>query len=230
MIERELSALADRLAPDPAPDLTQRVLARLDDRPRRGRRRAAIAAAAGALAAGSLLSPQVRAVAEDLLGVAGIEFSSETPDAPLVPREPLPDRQPATVSEARAAVDFPLGVPGVLGTPEEVIVSDDARVVTMSWQGGRLVLDQFAARLGPVFEKHVGGVEYEPVVVAGAGGWWLPEPHDLTYIDRDGHEVTATARLAGPSLIWEAAGGVTLRLEGERLDLDRALRIARSVG
>ena len=98
MIERELTALADRVAPPTRPDLPDRVLARIDGlapRSDRGpkRVRALVAAGLAALVAASFLSPQVRAAAADLLGVAGIEFSSDTPDAPPEPRAPLPDSQ-----------------------------------------------------------------------------------------------------------------------------------------
>ncbi len=227
MIEHELTALADRVAPHPADDLAERVLGRLDERPRRGRRRLAVAAA-GAVLAGSFLSPQVRALAADVLGVAGIDFSDEAPDAPPEPRAPLPDRQPSELEEAQAAVSFPLSGSARLGPPEEVLVSDGGRVVTMTWSGGRVVLDQFDGRLGPVFGKDVGTVQVEPVRVGAAQGWWIGAPHDLTYVDRRGRSLTATARLAGPSLVWES-DGVTLRLEGADLDRARALAIARSV-
>lgn len=227
MIEHELTALADRVAPPPADDLAERVLARLDERPHRGRRRMA-AVAAGVVVAGSFVSPQVRAFAADVLGVAGIDFSDEAPDAPPEPRAPLPDRRPTELEEARAAVAFPVRAPARLGTPEEVVVSDDGRVVTMTWRDGRVVLDQFDGRPGPVFGKDVGSIPLEPVRVGTAHGWWIGAPHDLTYVDRTGRTLTATARLAGPSLVWESAG-VTLRLEGERLPRDRAVAIGGSV-
>lgn len=233
MIEHELSALADRVAPPARTDLPDRVLDRIGDLDssdghRRKRVRGLVAAALAALAAASFLSPQVRAFAADLLGVAGIEISSETPDAPPEPREPLPDSSSTTVAEVRAAVDFPLGVPTRLGRPEEVVVADDGRVVTMTWRDGRVLLDQFDGHLGPVFAKEVGTTATEVVQVHGADAWWIGSSHDLTYVDREGRKVTATARLAGRSLIWEA-GGVTFRLEGEGLGVAEAAAVARSV-
>lgn len=226
MIERELAALADRVAPDVGPDLPERVLARLDERRPRNRRRV-VAAAVAAAAASTLLVPQVRAAAADLLGVAGIEISSDTPDAPVEPRSPLPDPKPASVADARAAVDFPVGVPARLGPPDEVTVADDGRVVSMSWRDG-VLLDQFDGRLGPVFSKEVGATGAEVVRVAGARAFWIGAAHDLTYVDLHGDEVPMTARLAGRSLVWES-GGVTFRLEGEGLHVAEATAIARSV-
>ena len=41
--------------------------------------------------------------------------------------------------------------------------------------------------------------------------------------------MTATARLAGSTLVWDGGSGVTFRLEGERLGRAAALAIARSV-
>jgi len=235
MIEDELTALADRVAPDARPDLPDRVLARIDDLASGdggGPRRVSglVAAVLTALVAASFLSPQVRAFAADLLGVAGIEISSDTPDAPPEPLAPLPDSEVSTsLTEAQAQVDFPIRVPDRLGTPDELLVSDAGRVVTMTWRDGRVLLDQFDGRLGPVFDKGIGFIETEQVRVHGANAWWIGAPHDLTYVDRGGREVTVTARLAGRTLVWEAGDGVTFRLEGERLSLAEATAIARSV-
>ena len=233
MIEHELAALADRVAPEVAPDLSDRVAARIAPAPRRSwrwwRGRRLVAGAVAAVAGASLLVPQVRAAAGELLAVAGIDLSEEAPDAPPEPRAPLPDRRPTALAEARAAVDFPVGVPARLGRPDEVAVADDGRVVAMTWQDRGIVLDQFDGRLGPVFGKDIGAVPVDPVRVGDTEAWWIGAPHDLTYLDRSGHPVTATARLAGPSLVWETDAGVTLRLEGERLGRADAVAIARSV-
>ncbi len=233
MIERELAALAERMAPAPPPDLTDRVLARIEHLTPRGDRgpkrvRARVAAGIAALVAVSFVSPQVRAAAADLLGVVGIELTSETPDAPPEPRAPLPDSTGTSLDEARSEVGFPVGVPSRLGTPDEVLVSDAARVVTMTWRRGTVLLDQFDGRPGPVFTKGIGAVETAVVRVRGAEAWWIGAPHDLTYVDREGRELTVTARLAGRTLVW-AIAGVTFRLEGEHLGLAQAVAIARSV-
>lgn len=234
MIERELAALADRVAPDTRADLPGRVLARIDDLDPRDERsskrvRGLVAAGLAALVAASFLSPQVRAWATDLLGVAGIELSSDTPDAPPEPLAPLPDSRDISLAEAQALVDFPIAVPGGLGRPEEVTIADGGRIVTMTWQDGTLLLDQFEGHLGPVFAKRIGTMEVEVVRVRGAEAWWIGAPHDVAYVDEDGRELTATARLAGRTLVWDAGAGVTFRLEGERLDRREAVAIARSL-
>lgn len=231
MIERELAALADRVAPEPPANLPERVLARLEEptpRERRPRLVAGAAAALAALAASSLLVPQVRAVAADLLGVAGIEISSDEPDAPPEPEAPLPDSRDTPLAQARAQVAFPIGVPGRLGRPDEVVVADHGRVVSMTWEDDSVLLDQFDGTLGPVFAKQVGATGSDVVRVHGARAFWLGGAHDLTYVDRHGDEVRTTARRAGRSLVWES-GGVTFRLEGDGLRRSDAAAIARSV-
>ena len=91
------------------------------------------------------------------------------------------------------------------------------------------MLDQFDGTFGPVFEKQVGGLDVREVDLAGTPGWWIPGPHDLLYVDRDGEVVSATARLAGRTLIWESEDGVTFRLEVQGLTRGEAVAIARSV-
>lgn len=233
MIELELVALADQIAPDEQVYLPDRVLARIGEDSRPGwvasHRRRLVAVGVAGLAALSFLSPQVRAAAADLLGVAGIEISSDTPDAPTEPEAPLPGSRELSLSEAQAKADFPIAVPAGLGPPEQVTVADQGRVVSLTWRGGRVLLDQFEGRLGPVFAKQVGARAIEGLDVNGATGWWIAAPHDLTYVDRVGSEVTATARLAGTTLVWDGGAGVTYRLEGARLDRAEALAIARSL-
>jgi hypothetical protein len=99
----------------------------------------------------------------------------------------------------------------------------------MEWRGGSVVLDQFEGTLGPVFEKQVGGIDVRGVDLGGVPGWWIAEPHDLLYVDRDGEVVEATARLAGRTLFWEDDAGVTYRLEGEELTRREAVAAARSL-
>lgn len=238
MIERELTALADRVAPPDPSDLPERVLARidgLDGRVAGGDRspkrvRALVAAGVAAVVAASFLSPQVRAFAADLLGVAGIEFSTDTPDAPPEPKAPLPDSRDTSLEKAQAQVDFPILLPARLGPPDDVTVADSGRVVTMSWTGAGVLLDQFDGSLGPVFLKEVQATEPpQATLVGGVEAWWVGSAHDLTYIDRDGTEITESARRAGRSLVWDAQN-VTFRLEGEGLVLAEARAIARSLG
>jgi hypothetical protein len=234
MIERELIALADRVAPPDRPDLPDLVLARIDEidtRSGRGpaRVRTLVAAGLAALLAASALSPQVRAFAADLLGLSGVELVEDVPDAPPEPSAPLPDSQALSLAEAQAMVDFPILLPVRLGTPDEVVVAGGGRVVSMSWRDGTVLLDQLDGRLGPVFRKVVRVLPSEVVRLGGTAGWWIDAPHDLSYITEDGRELESTARLAGSTLVWESGTGTTYRLEVERLAKADAVAIARSI-
>ena len=235
MIEHELSALADRLAPPEPADLPGRVLGRIDELDTEvggspTRVRGLVVAGVAALVGVSFVLPQVRAVAADLLGAAGIELSTDSPEAPDAPPEPLaplPDSRGTSLAEAEAQVAFPILVPSALGPPDEVTVADGGRVVTLSWTDDGVLLDQFDGSLGPVFSKEVLATEPRATHVGGEDAWWVGSAHDLTYIDREGTEITESARRAGPSLVWDARD-VTFRLEGE-LGLPEALAIARTL-
>jgi hypothetical protein len=229
MLEDELTRVAERVAPPVRTDLAEAVRARLDAPTPPRRRLVVLVAAAAVLVAGLGLSPQVRAVAVDLLELAGIELSDDRPDSAPEPEQPLPGTRETDLDRAAAEAAFPLSAPDALAEPEQVRVADLGRVVSMEWRDGRLVLDQFDGTVGPVFEKQVGEIDVVTVDLDGVPGWWVPEPHDLMYVDRDGEVVHATARLAGRTLFWESAGGVTLRLEGEQLTRRQAVAIARSV-
>jgi hypothetical protein len=84
-------------------------------------------------------------------------------------------------------------------------------VVTMTYRGGAVRFDQFDGAASPLFLKTATDAQW--VGLGADGGIWLPGPHPVTYVGRDGAEHTETARLAGPTLIW-VAGAVTYRLEG----------------
>ncbi len=229
MLEADLRAAAERVAPPARPDLPEAVLARLDEPPSTRRRWPAAVAAGAVLVAGLGFSPQVRGFAADLLELSGIELSDEPPDASLTPDQPLPSTQDSDVDRAADAAVFPLSVPSSLAAPDAVTVSDGGRVVSMSWRDGDVALDQFDGSFGPVFEKQIGERDVREVDLAGTPGWWIPEPHDLLYVDRDGDVVSATARLAGRTLIWESADGVTFRLEVQDLTRGEAVAIARTM-
>jgi hypothetical protein len=228
MLEDDLTAVAERVAVPPRPDLPEAVLARLDEPSRSHRRWTAAVAAVAAVVATLALSPQVRAFAVDLLDVAGIEISGDEPDSSPVPQQPLPSSRLSDLEQAAEEAAFPLSVPAALGDPDRVTVVDQGRVVSMTWRDGTVVLDQFDGTLGPVFSKQIGDLDVVLEDVAGDVGAWIPGSHDVMYVDRDGEVVIATARLAGRTLIW-GDGDVTYRLEGADLTRREALTIARSL-
>ncbi|WP_433795116.1 hypothetical protein [Actinoplanes sp. CA-252034] len=225
----ELRELGTRLAVPPAVDQRTALRERLATpapRPRRARRWWA-AAAAALIATVAAVAPARAAVVEvvgDLLRVAGVEVRREQP------RTTLPGT-PAPLPSATASAAFPVGVPAALGEPEEVLRSDpdDAgrpRVVTLIYRGGAVRMDVFDGRLDTTFFKTAPDARF--VDLPGSiGAAWLPGPHPVTYVGRDGVERTGTARLAGPTLVW-ATDTVTYRLEGIGT-LEEAIAVARSV-
>ncbi|OLF14957.1 hypothetical protein BU204_24610 [Actinophytocola xanthii] len=235
---RELGEHLHVPTPPSGPALTTAVLSRLDDRPRRTRPALAVrlvAAAVALLAAlgvAMAVSPQVRAAVFDLLRVGGVELN-QGPPPPLrttAPDAALPGERPVALDQARAAAAFPVAVPRSLGDPDSVLLAggDPPRVVSLRYTGaGETRIDQFDGVLGPVFQKFAGAPDAVPSVVDGHRGIWVPRPHLVLYLDRDGRLVEEAARLAGTTLIWEA-DGVTYRIEGP-LSHEQALEIAESL-
>jgi hypothetical protein len=223
----ELRALGGWLDTPEPPDLRAAVRTRLTaaDEPRVRRlpalRRRWLAAAAALLVALALavLPPGRAAVAHAVTGLlrfAGIEVHRGQPSVRPTP-SPLPSTRSAALDEARRRARFPVGVPARLGAPEQVLLADPGpdgapRVVSLLYAGG-VRLDEFDGRFEPGFEKSVAGPQTEWFEVAGRPALWLPDPHPLVYIDRQGVRHTETNRLAAASLIW-TDGTVSYRLEG----------------
>jgi hypothetical protein len=238
MIE-ELRDLGRALRVPPALDQKEAVRRRLTQpAPRRPRAKSLVAALAVALVATlTLVAPARAAVVEvvgDLLRIAGIEVRATGP-APVIPAtpSPLPSASRADLDEARERAGFALMVPAGLGTPEEIVLADPdqdgrPRVVTMLYRGGTVRFDQFDGSLEVGFLKTTPDAEWVDLGTAVPVAAWLPAPHPLTYIGRDGVAHTETTRLAGPSLIWSSARDTTYRLEGLRTR-DEATAVARSV-
>jgi len=189
------------------------------------RRRLAAVAVAAAVTTGVLAVPDARAAVTDavtgLLRFAGIELHRDPAGrgslpSPLPSPAPLPSARTVTLDEARRVAPFPIRVPAALGAPERVEISDPApdgapRLVTMFYRGGTVRLDQFDGELEPGFAKVVPNMEWAQL--PGGYAVWLPTPHPLVYVDRQGERHESGARLAGPTLIWSDAG-VARRLEG----------------
>ncbi|MEI2777822.1 MAG: hypothetical protein V9G19_18030 [Tetrasphaera sp.] len=203
------------------------------------RRRLAVAAVIGGLA----LVPPVRAAVLEWIRVGGVTVDrSSSPTAPnstaSVPTAggsvgssataisptgtssaPPSDRgvRVATLAEARERVGFPIGAPAGLAEPTSIVVSHSDRVVEMRWGSGpnMVRLDVFAGSPDYGYVKSSPHVEWTEV--DGHTGIWLPESHELAWIDRLGSTQTSSPRIAGPTLVWvlpQAGGEVTYRLEG----------------
>ncbi|MFC7484712.1 sigma factor-like helix-turn-helix DNA-binding protein [Luedemannella flava] len=179
--------------------------------------------------------PARRAVADmigDVLRFAGIEVFTGAAPVTLPPSpSPLPSAGPTDLAGARAVARFPVEVPAVWGAPERVEVADPGpdgapRVVTLIYRGGDVRIDAFDGEVDLGFAKSTPDVQW--VQVGWRQGMWLPRPHPLTYVDRDGQWHTEAARLAGPTLVWQV-GRVAYRLEGLTSPED-AVAVAATVG
>jgi hypothetical protein len=243
-LEDELRALGRTLVvAAPRDDLVERVLTRLPALPRRrrtpwawlmARRRRLVAVIIAVVLVGLGLTPPVRAAVVEWLRIGGVLIRTGPPATGPSPTPQPPPRagQIVTLAEARSLVSFPVAVPAAMGMPERIAVSEDRRVVSMDWGrgAGRVHLDQLDGRLSWVFIKRA-REPYEVVRVDGHDGVWFPTAHEVSYVDRDGREVTEESRIAGPCLIWErAADGalVTVRLEG-KLARTEAVKVAESM-
>lgn len=203
----------------------------------RARRHRLVTALVVALLLLAALTPPVRAAVLQWLRIGGVLITTgSTPAGTDTTTAPFPSSLPGsrqvTLDEVRVLVDFPVGVPAALGPPSRVTLSADDRVVGMDWTvDGRAVhLDQFDGSLSYAFLKRSWS-ELTPTDVAGADAAWLPEAHEVAYVDRTGIERRETARLSGPSLVWQpllAGGRTTARLEGFDT-LDAARRVAESL-
>lgn len=241
-IEAQLLATGRGLPVPEAPDVTDRVLARVRDlpTPRASRPRAMLGAITLWLVRGrrwliGLLSvlvlsaitiAPVRAAIADWITFLGVQVRPVATPTPLPPASVPPATPGMTVAEAARLVGFAPVLPESLGPPDGVEVSADRRILSLTWsQSGRtLRLDQFRGTPDPVMAKTVADVEWVDLG-GGRSALWLPTPHEAVVI-RDGQPATIPPRVAAATLIW-SSGAVTLRLEGAD-DKDDAVAIART--
>jgi hypothetical protein len=209
-LEHELSALPIEFPPEP--DLSGRVLARLQRPPRRRTWLVPVLVALAIL--GALFAiPQTRAAILRVLHIGNVEIR-RVETLPSATQGPLPLGRRVSLDDARDAVGTDLAVP------------DDYDAVYVSGPFVTFVLAPHVWLLewggsGPTIVKKVATptTRIEEVTVNGAFGFWVQGRHVVTR----GPE----RRLAGNVLIWER-DGVTYRLEGA-VTKERALELARNL-
>jgi hypothetical protein len=215
-MEAALRDLGRQIHVPQPPDLTASVLTRINAPRKRNRWLTALIAALTAFAIAFAVSPAVRAGVQNILEFAGVEFRSEPPKS-VAP--PLPSQE-VSLDEAKEQMPFEIHLPAKLGEPDKITVHE-GRFVTLHY--GDLRLDQFDGSIQSTVGKllHGDGVEQIGDKV------WIPHPHEIFYIDRDGrwHNEEPHGK-AGHTLIWQR-GQVTMRLEGD-LTRERALDISES--
>ncbi len=214
-VEAALRDLGRQIHVPEPPDLTASVLTRINAPRRRNRWLTALVAALTAFAIAFAVSPAVRAGVQNLLEFAGVEFRTEAPRS-VAP--PLPSQE-ISLDEARAQMPFEIHLPQELGTPDKVTVHE-GRFVTLHY--GDLRLDQFDGTIRSTIGKLLAGEGIEQI----GDKVWIPYPHRIFYIDRNGEWHDEDPHGAGQTLIWQR-DQVTMRLEGD-LTKERALEISES--
>jgi len=225
-LERALTDLADHLdVPDTAGsgDALRRRLAAPATRPRHGRTRALLAAAAAiaVVSVGVVAVAPARHAVAGWLGIGAVEIRRSVPPLSVAPStvpttattEPAPSLD---LAAARRLVQFTIVTPRDVASPARVAV--DRRVpgglVVLTYDHFTLVEIATDRSQPPPLAKLVGGsARVEPVTVHGHAGVWVPEIHRIGYLDRSGRLRSDTVRRAGPVLLWER-DGVTFRVEG----------------
>ncbi|WP_052684649.1 hypothetical protein [Lentzea aerocolonigenes] len=212
-VEAALRDLGRQIHVPEPPDVTARVLTKINAPERRNRWLAALVAAVTAFAIAFAVSPAVRAGVQHLLEFAGVEFRTEPP-ASVAP--PLPSQE-VSLDEARKQLPFEIYLPPQLGQPDQITVHE-GRFVTLHYKDIRL--DQFDGTIQSTAGKliHDEGVEQIGDKV------WIPYPHVFFYIDRNGQWHDEEPQGAGKTLLWQR-GQVTMRLEGD-LTKEKALEIS----
>ena len=238
-LEQALRIVARELDVPEHPDLTTRVLARIDPRvPRRRVERSrwlvAVAVVVLAALAATLAIPDARAALFRWLSIGGerIELVDELPEIPVEDDLELMLGERVTREEARQATGFPLRE--LEEAPDRVYDGGQGTVWLLygTPKRPRLLVAQ-SALLPPLHEillKKLVSPEtrVERVDVHGSPGVFLSgETHFVLLLDRNGEIVEDSARLARDVLIWED-GGVGYRLEGD-FELEEALRLAASL-
>ena len=248
-IERALTQLAEEIDYPVTPPIAARatVAIKHGTTPRHRWRRTALIAAAVVIAVTTLLlvSPATRRAVADFLGIDGVRISFDHRNATPTPRalgEELGLGRPMSVDGAQRAVDFSIGIPRLLGRPDEVFFDSYVAggevsmlyrptrgIDAASATGVAVLLDEFEGRADhALFDKlALTGTQVDRVDVAGSPGFFIHGAPHLVYVDRDGDPFEEDPRLAGNVLVWER-GAVTYRLEAEISKAD-ALAIARSI-
>lgn len=236
-LEHALRSVGRNLDYPAAPDLSDGVRRRLaeGERPRAPfrRRTLVVALAVLAVAVGAVMVvPQARSTVLDWLGIGGvtIRYVEELPPVEQATDDlGLGDR--VSLGEARQRALFRILLPRIEGLddPPRVYYRDAARQVAFlygSEEKPKLLITQ--AGVGGALEKLATvSTDVELVTIGdGISGVWLSgEKHGLFY---PGVGEEEPFRLVGNALVFETAGGITVRIEAE-ISKDEAIRIARSM-
>jgi hypothetical protein len=236
-LEQALLAVGRNLDLPATPDLAAPVRRRLAEGRRPSvfsRRVLVVALAVLAVLVGAVLAvPQARSTIRDWLGIGSvtIRYVEELPPVEKATGD-LGLGERTSLEEAREQAGFTVMVPRIdeLDDPPKVYFRPEARQVAFlygSEDDPKLLITQAGASGAIEKLANINATDTELVIVdPGSAGVWLSgEKHGLFY---PGVGQEEPFRLVGNALVYETAGGVTVRIEAE-ISKDEALRIARSM-
>ncbi len=232
--ETRVQKTAQAFTYPPTPDLAAAFRSR-QRRPRQTLLRLAQGAAVLLLILIGLLAvPQIRAqvLAFFRLGAVEVIVTTATPPARFsggdLPTSLLDFPGMTTLEDAQAHAGYALHLPAALPAPDRVsLVQTDRPVVTLLWLDASGALDVGLQLLPPnaYALKMVEGVTDTPTVNGQAAVWLSTEHY---YMLRIGGERFDMRQVTTPALVWQAADGITYRLETTRSEAE-AIRIAESI-
>jgi hypothetical protein len=228
-LELQLVELGRGLDVPSAPDVTQRVLERLDRRRPFPWRPLAVALAAVVVAIGIAFAvPQARGAILRFFHLGGASVVRVETLPPAVERSQADGLgEPLTRGAAEQRVGFELVLPS--GAHRVYVLGDSLASVVVRADGRTVLLSEFPAP-GQFLEKLVAGrTDLERLQVDGKPALWLEgAPHVLQYFDRRRGFREEPILIRGNVLLW-VRGPLTLRLEG-RLTKAQAVELAHRIG
>ena len=198
------------------------------------RRWAQMAAVLALLLIGLLAVPDIRAqvIAFFRIGAVQVIVTTATPPADFasgdLPSSVLDFPGATTLDAARQQVGYPIQLPAALPAPDRVYLIDAARpLVVLVWLNDAGAVDVSLHLLPPgtYAFKMVQG-DAESTQVNGQAAVWLTAPH--WYMLQTRGDAYQMRQVTMPALVWQAADGMTYRLETNR-SLADARRIAASI-
>ena len=233
-LEQRLRALAADVDWPETPDLSSVVVSRIGERPKRRGfarpRRLGVAVALALLvpAGGAVAFPSVRDDVLEWLGVKGAKVE-RADELPRVERRLGVEHigRPVSLADARRLARFRVVLPAALGPPDRVRF-DDATGAVVSIHGDVVLFQGRGELRRDLIGKIVtGGTRVREVDVDGGYALYVAGMPHAVLIGRP-DEAETPARLASDTLLFNR-GDLLVRIEAERLPLERALEIARSV-
>jgi hypothetical protein len=232
-LEIRLRAMGHELDVPPEPDLTQGVLARLEDRrPFPWRRAAVLTLALVAIAVGAAFAvPQARSAILRFFHIGGETIIRVDTLPPAVERSQAAGLgSPVSRARAERTLGFRFLLPPVHGHPpgRVYLLGDSIGTVVLRSHGHPVLLSEFSSPGEMGLKKlTIDQTDVEWVRVAGRQAIWIRGTHTLTYFDRQLGFREQTIRIRGNVLVW-TRGGLTLRLEGP-LTRSQAIALAQTV-